>query len=254
MSETLLEVTDVRKAFGGVRALDGASLTVQRGSTMGLIGPNGAGKSSLFNVVTGVTTPDSGRVRFAGADITGRQLHQISRVGLGRTFQAPRGFSSMTVLQNLTVVRAGHAEGLLGGMLWGRRQDRTVLARATDVLEQLGLAPLRDVSYMELSGGELRLLEIGRHLMRDIDLLLLDEPTAGVDPAMQGRLTKVIKDLAASGVTILIVEHNLRFVFELAGSVDVMVHGRVVASGTPEQIQSDPQVIAAYLGNAESVE
>ncbi|MCW2760121.1 MAG: transporter ATP-binding protein [Marmoricola sp.] len=252
MNEELMIVTDVHKAFGGVKALDGASLSVRRGSTAGLIGPNGAGKSSLFNVITGVTTPDSGQVRFAGADVTGRPLHQVARAGIGRTFQAPRGFASMTVLQNLTIVQSGRAETVLGGLLTGRRKHSALAAQATEVLEKLGLVDLRNVSYTELSGGELRLLEIGRHLMRDIDMLLLDEPTAGVVPAMQERLTGVIKDLAAGGITVLIVEHNLRFVFELAESVDVMVHGRVVASGTPEQIQSDPQVIAAYLGNAET--
>jgi ABC-type branched-subunit amino acid transport system ATPase component len=252
MSEELLIVTDVHKAFGGVQALDGASLVVRRGSTAGLIGPNGAGKSSLFNVITGVTTPDSGQVRFADVDVTGRPLHQVARAGIGRTFQAPRGFASMTVLQNLTIVRSGRAETILGGLLAGRRHRSALVTQATEVLEKLGLADLRNVSYNELSGGELRLLEIGRHLMRDIDLLLLDEPTAGVVPAMQERLTGVIKDLAAGGITVLIVEHNLRFVFDLAESVDVMVPGRVVASGAPEQIQSDPQVIAAYLGNAET--
>jgi ABC-type branched-subunit amino acid transport system ATPase component len=246
--DSILEVRGVRKTFGGVKALDGVDMSVARGSVAGLIGPNGAGKSTLFNVVTGVITPDEGVVRLSGTEIAGRSLEQMARAGIGRTFQAPRGFSSMTVLENLLVVPPSAGERLSGALLPRRRARRAARARAEDILGRLGLARQRDVPYGELSGGELRLLEIARHLMRDIDMLMLDEPTAGVAPAMQERIADVVSDLSRSGITVLIVEHNLRFVFGLASNVSVMVAGRVISAGSPADIQRDPAVIAAYLG------
>jgi ABC-type branched-subunit amino acid transport system ATPase component len=157
----------------------------------------------------------------------------------------------MTVMQNLAVAPASRSEKLIGGLLQGRRRERGLLERAEGVLARLGLEDIRDTRYDELSGGELRLLEIGRHLMRDVDLMLLDEPTAGVTPPVQKRLAAAIEDLVASGMTVLLVEHNLGFVFGCAASVSVMVGGRVIYSGSPEDVQRHPEVIAAYLGTSE---
>lgn len=244
----ILEVSGVRKTFGGVEALAGVDLSVAPGSVSALIGPNGAGKSSLFNVMTGVIAPDEGAVRLAGVDVGRRSLDEMARAGVARTFQSPRGFGSMTVLENLVVVPSSREETLSGALLGRRAGRRAALARAETVLERLDMTRLRDVPYGALSGGELRLLEVGRHLMRDIDILLLDEPTAGVIPSMQARISAVVRDLAGSGITVLVVEHNLRFVFALASSVAVMVNGRIICCGTPAEIQRDPDVIAAYLG------
>ena len=244
----MIEVSGVKKSFGGIHALNGVDLVVERGTVAGLIGPNGAGKSTLFNVITGVIEPDEGQARVGGEDVSGRSLEEMARARVARTFQAPRGFSSMTVLENLVVVPPARGEGLLSGLVYRKASRRATVERAEQVLARLGMEGLRDVPYDELSGGELRLLEIGRHLMRDIDVLLLDEPTAGVTPSMQERIAQAVRDLAASGITALIVEHNLRFVFGLAANVSVMVAGRVITNGPPAAIQQDPAVIAAYLG------
>jgi ABC-type branched-subunit amino acid transport system ATPase component len=253
-SNRMLEVREVRKSFGGVKALDGASLTVEGGTVSGLIGPNGAGKSSLFNVITGLTVPDSGDIVLDGEVVTGSSFSDISRRGVGRAFQSPRGFASMTVVENLEVGLDDAGETVWGGLRRGRRRDPAVRERSEGVLDRLAISELRDVPYTELSGGELRLLEIGRHLMRDTKFLLLDEPTAGVIPTMQHRLANVIRGLVDEGTTVLIVEHNLGFVFGLATHVDVMLKGRVLVSGTPHEVQADARVIDAYLGRKETAE
>jgi ABC-type branched-subunit amino acid transport system ATPase component len=247
--EDILTVTGARKSFGGVQALDGADFVARRGAVTGLIGPNGAGKSTMFNVATGVIAPDAGTVVFAGQDITGHTLEQAARAGMARTFQTPRGFASMTVMENLTLVPSSAGETLLGGLLFRRSQARAAEQKAREVLARLGLERVRDEPYTSLSGGELRLLEIGRHLMRDIKILMMDEPTAGVMPAMQAQIAQIVTDLADAGISVLIVEHNLRFVFDLASDVSVMVRGKVICRGTPAEVQNDGDVIGAYLGD-----
>lgn len=248
----VLEVAGVRTAFGGVQALDGVDLALEPGVVAGLIGPNGAGKSTLFNVMTGLVSPDEGVVRRNGAELSRQTLERAARAGIGRTFQTPRGFASMTVLENLLIVPAARSEGVVGALVGGGAAPPATLERAEQVLRRLGLERLGDVPYDELSGGDLRLLEIGRHLMRDIDVLLLDEPTAGVIPTMQERISDAIRSLAASGITVLVVEHNLRFVFDVAKTVSVMVGGRIIFSGSPDDVQRHPEVIAAYLGTNEA--
>ena len=245
---TLLQVSGVAKRFGGVQALDGVDLQIARGRVAGLIGPNGAGKSSLFNVITGVVTPDQGSVAYDGRDITGRSLADLAQAGIARTFQTARGFSSMTALQNLLVVAPSSPETLLHAFLPRRQKVKTDEHKAREILDRLGLGALADAPYEKLGVGQLRLLEIGRHLMRDADLFLLDEPTAGIAPDMQQHLAQVIRDLAGAGITVLIVEHNLKFVFGLATTVAVMVSGRVICQAPPDEVQQHPEVIAAYLG------
>ena len=248
VADTYLEVEGIGKRFGGIVALDGADLRIARGVMAALIGPNGAGKSTLFNVITGVETPDRGTVRVAGADITGHPLSEVAAARVARTFQAPRGFASMTALQNLMVVPRSAGERLLTCLgPWGRARRR-VREQAEQVLARVGLEEHGATPYDKLSVGQLRLLEIGRHLMRDVGLLLLDEPTSGVVPAQQQQLGRLLTELRDEGMTILVVEHNLGFVMPLVSTVSVMDRGRIIRSGPPAEVQKDPAVIAAYLG------
>jgi branched-chain amino acid transport system ATP-binding protein len=246
-----LEVIGARKRFGGVVALDGADLTVERGVLAALIGPNGAGKSTLFNVITGVEEPDEGQVRVAGKEMTGQGLSRVAKAGVARTFQAPRGFQTMTALGNLMVVPPSRGQRLLTSLgPWGRSR-RAVREQAEGVLARVGLEKHGNTPYEKLSVGQMRLLEIGRHLMRDVHLLLLDEPTSGVIPSQQEQLGRLLGELRDVGMTILVVEHNLGFVMPLVSTVAVMDRGRVIRHGPPAKIQEDPVVIAAYLGVAE---
>jgi branched-chain amino acid transport system ATP-binding protein len=249
----LLTVDNLTKAFGGVRAVDRCSLTVREGTITGLIGPNGAGKTTLFNLLTGFHRPDGGRITFRGDDITGLPPHRVFRRGLCRTFQIPREFKDLTVLENLLVVPPDQ----VGERLWTpwlapgriRRQEATLRERAARVLEQVGLARLGGQPAWTLSGGQKKLLELGRALMAEPTLLMLDEPGAGVNPTQMKELTRHIQWLAAErGITILLIEHDMDLVMAVCNPVIVLSEGRPLAEGTPDAIRRDPRVLAAYLG------
>jgi neutral amino acid transport system ATP-binding protein len=248
----ILEVSGLVRRFGGVRAVDGAAFTVGRGTITGLIGPNGAGKSTVAGVVSGFIPPSEGRVVFDGADITGRPAHRIARRGLVRTFQHSSECPRLTVLENLLLAAPSVAGSTpLGGLFRGRRgrrSERLAVARARELLHDFGLADAEDAWAGELSGGQKRLLEIARGLMAQPSLLLLDEPFAGVAPALSLSIQRLLSGLRGSGLTIVLIEHELDAVERLCDSVVVMALGRVIAEGTMAELRANREVVDAYLG------
>ncbi|MCR8726485.1 ABC transporter ATP-binding protein [Frigidibacter sp. ROC022] len=253
MSGDLLVIDRVIKRFGGLKAVGGdagLSFSVPRGAFLGLIGPNGAGKSTTFNLISGVLKPDSGSVTLDGHNLSLAGAAKIASYGLGRTFQTPRAFPSLTVLENVTVGCDNRGETIASVALgrW-RSAERELREKAREVLDRVGLSDRVDDSVGNLSGGELRMLEVARQLVRDPRILLLDEPTAGVDPTLQTKLSKILVDLHAEGCTLVVVEHNLHFLMQIADSIVVLQNGELLSQGSPQAIKSDEKVIAAYLGS-----
>ena len=248
----MLELQDVRKNFESLCAVDGVTLSVPAGKIIGLIGPNGSGKSTLMNVIAGSLPPTSGQIFFDGHDISHLSSDQIFRLGLARSFQNPSLFFRMTTLDNalLPIVdqigeRAGRAPW---HRLW-RRQEQTNARRTATLLEEVQLGNQTDTLASDLSGGQMKLLEMGRSLMGDPKLLLLDEPTAGVAPKLAYTIFEQIEQLRQTlGLTFLIVEHRLEILFDFVDSVYVMHMGRVIAQGTPAEIESNRQVREIYFG------
>ena len=237
----------IQKRFGGLLAVDQVSLVVEAGSITGLIGPNGAGKTTTFNLLTGVLGTDSGQITIGGEDVTGCGPAAVAGLGVGRTFQTPRGFPSLSVLENVQAVLPDRRDRLVSA-LFALRGTPGNRERAMGALEHVGLADRAAEPFGNLSIGEQRLLEIARQLVREPRVLLLDEPTAGVHPSLQGRLRDLLLALHADGMTILTVEHNLGFLMSIATHLYVMTQGRLIASGDARSVASDPAVIDAYLG------
>jgi branched-chain amino acid transport system ATP-binding protein len=229
-------VLDLRKAFGGVRAVDGCSFAVPRGRISGLIGPNGSGKTTTFNLLTGVTAPDGGRVVYRGENIAGQKPYQIFRRGITRTFQITRIFREMTVLENMLSVT-----GL-------RVPDRVARERAAELIAFVNLSALRGEYGGRLSYGQQKLLEFARALMTDPDLILLDEPAAGVNRTLLQQLLDHIHQLQEQGKTILIVEHDMNVIMNHCERIFVLDHGVKIAEGPPAEIQRDERVVDAYFG------
>jgi len=255
----VIRVEDVSRSFGGIHAVRHCSLVVEKGSITGLIGPNGAGKTTLFNIIAGFLAPDRGRILLDGRDVTGLPPHRLFHLGLMRTFQIPQVFDRMTVLENLLVVPAGQTgENLLASWFAWRRvrmQEGELLRRAEEVLEFLHLAHLRDERAANLSGGQKKLLEIGRTLMSPCRTILLDEPGAGVNRTLLARIIDTIAHLNRErGYTFFIIEHDMDLVARLCDPVIVMAEGTVLTQGSFAEVRRKREVLEAYLGGAVAAE
>jgi ABC-type branched-subunit amino acid transport system ATPase component len=252
LADEILTVKDARKSFGGLRVLDGCSLGVRDGEIVGLIGPNGAGKSTLFEIISGFVPPDSGSIIFQGREILGLAAHEIARLGLIRTFQIPRSLSRMSVLENMMLGAQGQmGENILNPLLRRhavKAEERSIEEEAADILEFFDLVRLKDEYAGSLSGGQKKMLEMARALMAHPKLLLLDEPFAGVNPALSERLIERIKSLNERGLSIMIIEHSIPYVLALSDELYVLNKGGVLAHGQPEEVISDRRVFEAYLG------
>ena len=242
----MLELIGVTKSFGGIRANDQVTLQVKPGAIVGLIGPNGSGKTTLFNAIAGAHPIDSGSIRFKGEEISKRLAGQIARKGIIRTFQQPRIYREMSVAANM-LVSAAIRRSSFGGLFGRAPQDAE--ARSAELLDFVGLSGKRDALAGDLSFGQQKLLELAMALVNDPELLLLDEPTAGINPVLVGSLIERLKAANEErGLTLLVIEHNMPVIMDLAEHIYCLAHGRLLAAGPPQQIQRDARVLDAYLG------
>ena len=252
----ILEIQNLEKKFGGISAVSNCSLNIEQGTITGLIGPNGAGKSTLFNLVAGALRPDKGNIVFENKDITGVPAHQLFHSGIVRTFQIPHEFQNLTVLDNL-IVAAGNTPGenLLRAWIQPlaiREIEKKILLKAEEVVTFLKLSKVANDEAGTLSGGQKKLLELGRAMMSQPKMILLDEPGAGVNPTLLKELSEMIKSLHKNfGYTICIIEHNMDMIAELCDPVIVMAEGKVLTEGNMETVRKNKEVLDAYLGGSQ---
>ena len=249
--DPILVADNVRRTFGGLTAVDVEHVEVQRGAITALIGPNGAGKTTFFNLLTGFDTPDTGSWLFNGRDLAGVPAYKVARMGMIRTFQLTKALSKMTVIENMRLGATGQkGEKILSsifGFLWNA-QEKAITAKADELLERFNMYAKREDFAGSLSGGQRKLLEMARALMTDPEMVMLDEPMAGVNPALTQSLLEHIKNLREEGMTVLFVEHDMDMVRDISDWVIVMAQGKVIAEGPPDEVMRDEAVIVAYLG------
>lgn len=254
----LLEVNNVSKVFGGLTAVDGVSFTLEDGQILGLVGPNGSGKSTMLNILSGVDAPDGGDVVHRGRRLTGLRPHAIVAAGLARTFQNLQIFGGMTVGQNVLVGRTCRMKSTLFGSIMGsssaRAEERDSRERSRSLLELVGIERYIDAEPSTLSYGQRRLLEVARALASEPSVLMLDEPCAGLSQSEADELAVVLRTLKASGIAIIVIEHNMRFVMGLVDRIVALNFGRKIADGDPRLIRENEDVIAAYLGRKRDAE
>lgn len=246
--QPVLRVTDMKKAYGAIQAVGGVSFEVRPGEIFGVIGPNGSGKTTLFNSMLGQITPDSGRIELNGEDVTQLGPLELNRRGVGRTFQTLQVFGKMTVRDNLIVAAQEHQGSLFSRML--APSDSGLGDKADALIDQFHIRHVADKKAGELSYGQQKLVDIAMAFMSDPDLVLLDEPCAGVNPSLVGGISTLLKELNQKRQgSFVVIEHNMDFVMDLCHRIMVMVEGKVLAIGTPEEIRSNKQVLDAYLGS-----
>jgi len=253
--DVVLEVDGLRKNFGGLVATDDATFQVERGTITGLIGPNGAGKSTLFNLISGFYEPDAGTVTVNGTDVTGAEPHEVSDHGLIRTFQTPRKLEGMTVREAMLVGPRNQTGESFVKVFTDpstvAAEEEQNLEDAQRILEQFEIDHLATQPATDISGGQLKLVELARAMLAEPEVLLLDEPVAGVNPTLRNTLSEHVRRLHEEGTTILLIEHDMNFVMNLADPVIVLDQGHVLMEGTPDEVQTDDRVINAYLGGGE---
>jgi ABC-type branched-subunit amino acid transport system ATPase component len=251
-----LVVSDLHISFGGVKAVDGCSFVLPPQSAVGLIGPNGAGKSTAIDLISGFKAADSGSVRFRDRELVGMKPHAISKLGLIRTFQSPREWASLTVLDNVLIGMRGYRRESLARSLFATRRmhraEESDRHRARALLEDFGLTRLKDLPAGSLSGGQKRLVEFARIAAAEPTIVILDEPMGGVNPVLGERIGQAVRALIQRGSSVLVVEHNLKFIEDYCDAVIVMDQGKVIAEGPYSSLRDNPLVVTAYLGDVEN--
>jgi branched-chain amino acid transport system ATP-binding protein len=249
---TLLAVEGLSKRFGGLQAVGDVTFSVSKGSIKALIGPNGAGKTTLFNLISGVIPPDCGRIIFRGAPVQGFSPHRIAGLGMARTFQHIRLFPKMTALENIMIGRHIHSRaGFVSGMLnlpWTGREEKAIRRKSLDIMQFLGIEALAYSEATSLAYGQQRMLELGRALACEPELLLLDEPAAGLNMRETAQMAKLVVRIRETGITVLLVEHDMSLVMNISDEIVVLSYGQKIADDKPLAIQRNPEVVRVYLG------
>ena len=253
MSNKYLEVTDLKKSFGGIKAVDIQSLKLNKDQLTSIIGPNGAGKTTFFDLISGFQDSDSGKVYLNEKNITKSQPYSIARLGMIRTFQLTKVFDRMTVLENMMFSASKvNNDSFLKSLIKSQSQkinEKNIKDKSFEIMKELNIEHMADSYARELSGGQKKLLELGRSIINDPKILLLDEPLAGVNPKLAEEILEIILNLSEKGISILMVEHNIEAVMKISERVIVLAEGKIIADNTPENVRTDENVINAYLGS-----